>query len=72
MTTETQNNQILDYLESGLSLTPIQALAKFGCFRLSGRIHDLRSRGHNIKTETVELNGKRFAKYSMEKEVVCY
>ena len=37
----TQNQQILDYLKSGKSITPLTALKKFGCFRLSARKLDL-------------------------------
>ena len=68
MTTQTQEQQILDYLESGLSLTAYGALTKFGCLRLSGRIHRLRERGHDIRTQMVELNnGKRIARYTLPK-----
>jgi hypothetical protein len=59
-----QNQQILAHLESGLSLTAFQGLAKFQCFRLAARISDLRRKGHDIKTDMIELNsGKRIAKY---------
>ena len=61
-----QNKQILKYLESGKKLTPIEALNKFGCFRLSARILDLRKNNHNIITENITRNGKTFARYSME------
>lgn len=61
-----QTARILGYLAHGHALTPIDALEKFGCFRLGARIHDLKNRGHNIKSETVESeNGKRFARYSL-------
>tara|TARA_A100001037_G_scaffold176129_1_gene157855 strand:- start:42 stop:239 length:198 start_codon:yes stop_codon:yes gene_type:complete len=61
-----QNTKILNYLLSGKKLTPIAALNKFGCFRLSARILDLRKEGHNIITENVNRGGKTFAEYSME------
>lgn len=60
-----QNNQILDYLKSGKKLTPLTALKKFGCFRLSARILDLRQEGHAIITENVTRKGKTFAEYSL-------
>jgi hypothetical protein len=60
-----QNNQILEYLKSGKKLTPLTALKKFGCFRLSARILDLRQEGHAIITENVTRKGKTFAEYSM-------
>ena len=61
-----QNKQILNYLLSGKKLTPLTALNKFGCFRLSARILDLRKQGYNIATENVTRKGKTFAEYSMQ------
>ena len=61
----TQNQRILDYLKSGKTLTPLVALKKFGCFRLSARIFNLREEGHAIITENVTRKGKTFAEYSL-------
>ena len=61
----TQNQRILEYLKSGKKLTPLVALEKFGCFRLSARIFNLREEGHAIITENVTRKGKTFAEYSM-------
>lgn len=61
-----QNTQILSYLQQGKKLTPLTALNKFNCFRLSARILDLRKQGHNITTENVTRKGKTFAEYSLE------
>ena len=66
-TTKSQAEIILDYLRSGKSISPLEALEKFGCFRLGGRVYDLKKLGHNITTEIVERNGKRFASYSLSK-----
>ncbi len=60
-----QNKQILNHLESGKTITPIDALNLFGCFRLGARIHDLKSEGYDIKSEIKSVNGKRFAEYSL-------
>ena len=66
---ESQNKQIKAWLESGKSLTPLDALALFNSFRLGARVFDLKNDyGMNIKTEMVEANGKRFARYSLIKE----
>ncbi len=62
---QTQNERILDYLKSGKKLTPLIALRKFGCFRLSARILDLRQAGNAIVTENVTRKGKTFAEYSL-------
>lgn len=62
-----QNKQIADYLNKGKKLTPIDALNKFGCFRLAARISDLRNEGMNIVTNTIKLkNKKQIAQYSVK------
>ena len=55
--------QIQKDLMSGKSITPLQALNQYGCFRLAALIHKLRKNGMSIKTEYVTQNGKTFAKY---------
>lgn len=64
-----QASDILAHLEQRGSITAIEALELFGCFRLAARINDLRGDGHNILTTDVELpNGKHIAKYSLVKK----
>jgi len=63
----TQNNLILDYFLAGNSLTPLDALNKFGCFRLGARVYDLKKQGHNIKSRLIGNSGKNFAQYWLEK-----
>jgi hypothetical protein len=60
---KTQNEQIKAYLSKGKSITPMDALKKFGCFRLSARIKNLRDEGLNIATKYVTKEGKTFASY---------
>lgn len=67
MTNQSQNKRILKYLQSGNSLTPLDALRMFGCFRLGARIYNLKSSGVPIKSELVTKNGKRFARYRLAK-----
>lgn len=56
-----QEKKILTWLSSGRTLTPIQALIMFGCFRLSARIYDLRKQKRiKIKNNPIEKDGKRF------------
>lgn len=62
---ESQTIRIKEHLLSGKSITPIEALNQYGCFRLGARIFDLKEQGLNIKTEMVERNGKRFAEYRL-------
>lgn len=64
--TETQTAQILAYLKTGRSITPLDALEWFGCFRLGARIYDLKQDGHNIVKDMVETDsGKRVASYTL-------
>jgi len=60
---KSQNERILNHLLKGNSITPLQALSMFNCLRLSGRIHNLRSQGYEIKTDIVIKGNKHFAKY---------
>jgi hypothetical protein len=55
--------KIREWLERGHSITPMQALQKWGCMRLGARINDLRNEGWEIITQIVEKDGKRYAKY---------
>lgn len=62
---KTQNEQIKAYLIKGKAITPMDALNKFGCFRLSARIKNLRDEGLKIATKYVTKKGKTFASYSI-------
>jgi hypothetical protein len=65
---KSQEDSILDYLKTGKSITPIDALNMFGCFRLGARIFDLKKKGYHIEEMDTELNGKRFARYFLASE----
>jgi hypothetical protein len=60
-----QSLQIMKYLATGKPITAIQALNKFGCFRLAARIHEMRSEGLAINEKTINKNGKRFSQYQI-------
>lgn len=60
-----QVEQILNHLKRE-PITPLEALDKYGCFRLGARIYDLKCLGWKIDTEIVTNNGKRYAKYSLK------
>jgi len=63
---QSQCKSILNHLEQGKSLTPLEALTKFGCLRLGGRIYDLRKHGY-IRTEMIKTkSGKHIARYWMD------
>jgi len=61
---ETQTKVIKQYLEQGYRITAIDALQKFGCFRLAARIKDIKDEGVNIDKVMVETaSGARVAQY---------
>lgn len=60
----TQTNEIKTYLKMGYRITAIDALQKFGCFRLAARIKDLKDEGMEIDKVMVEtVSGARVAQY---------
>ena len=62
-----QAQRILNHLQAGKHLTPLEALTRFGCLRLSGRIMELREAGYRIDMQMVTLaNGKRVGSYQMK------
>ena len=65
MTTKSQNTRIAAHLLLRKPLTPLEALSRFGCFRLAARVRDLRREGLPIKTEMKHRGGKRYAQYSI-------
>lgn len=63
----TQRDQILRSLKRGKTLTPMDALAQFDCFRLAARIAELRRDGHQIETIQEHRKGKRWARYRLRR-----
>ena len=61
-----QTDRIRMYLETGKSLTPMDALVRFNCFRLAARVKDLRDQGVNIRSELVHKDGKKYSRYFMD------
>ncbi len=65
MRQQTQKEQITIHLMGGRTVTPLEALNLYGCFRLAAVIHTLRNEGMNIKTHDMTINDKTFAKYEL-------
>lgn len=66
-----QMMDILRYLQEGNTITPLEALDKFGCFRLSGRICDLRKLKYKVTTKMIYVPDrtgkmKQVAQYRLE------
>ena len=68
---KTQKDMCLEYLEEYGSITPLEALSAFGCFRLSAIIFELREEGYVIRTDINE-GEKKYAVYSLMREGVEY
>ena len=61
-----QKADILAALKRGETLTAMDALARFGCFRLAARICELRQGGWNIVSDDLTLpSGKIVTAYSL-------
>lgn len=60
-----QSDRVINWLATGRSLTPLQALSRWGVMRLSARVKDLRKDGHDIQTDRVTKRGKTYASYRL-------
>lgn len=61
-----QTTAIRAALEAGDILTPLDALQRFGCFRLAARVRELRAAGlHVLTVPTRTLSGKTVAGYRL-------
>lgn len=63
--TDAQLKLITAHLESGKSITALEALRLYGCLRLGARIYDLRQKGMHIESRIVQHGHKRYAHYSL-------
>ena len=61
----TQREHIIESLCKG-PITPMDALLRFGCFRLAARIKELRYLGYSIRTERVQEPARQYARYHLE------
>ena len=65
---KSQCDMIIAWLQKGYSITQLDALNMFGCFRLASRVHDLRERGYNIIACRITTpTGKRVCEYVLGK-----
>ena len=58
-----QAKNILAHLVQHKTITPLEAINQYGCFRLSAVIFNLKKDGHEIETQIIKKNKKRFAQY---------
>ena len=60
-----QTDAILQYLAQGNTITPLEALQMFGCFRLSERVREVEAIGIPIIHTPVKVGEKRVMSYRM-------
>jgi hypothetical protein len=62
--TVTQKNEIKFHLKMGFRITAVDALDKFGCFRLAARIKEIKDEGMEVEKVMVKtINGTHVAQY---------
>ncbi|HEY4357979.1 MAG TPA: helix-turn-helix domain-containing protein [Acidobacteriaceae bacterium] len=59
----TQTQQVADHLKRHNAITPMEALRRYGIFRLAARINELRKARISIVTTMVTRGGKTYARY---------
>ena len=62
---DSQKSLVLNHLKNDNGITPLEALNKFGAFRLSAIIFDLKKDGYDIDTEIIKNGGKHYANYKL-------
>ena len=59
---KSQTERILQYMLEGHSITPLEALEKFKCFRLGARIADIKAKGYLVYSEFVTTPSEKKVK----------
>lgn len=62
VSSKSQADLILDYMLTGKTITPLEALKLFGCNRLAARIADIKSRGYLVYSEFVTTSTEKKVK----------
>lgn len=63
-TCRSQTDLILEWMLAGHTITPLEALAMYGCSRLAARIADIRAKGYLVYSEFITTSsGKRIKRY---------
>ena len=63
---DSQKSLVLNHLKNDNGITPLEAVNKFGAFRLSAIIFDLKKDGYDIDTEIIKNGGKHYANYKLK------
>lgn len=59
---KSQTDRILEWMLSGKSLTPLEALKQFNCLRLGARIADIKAKGYIVYSEFVTTESEKKVK----------
>lgn len=62
----TQEDAILQHMQLGQRITPLEALNLYGCFRLAARIYELRQAYPEIRSGKRQVGAKTVAEYWIE------
>lgn len=66
MKTDSQKQQILNDLSTGVRVTGLKAIKWYGCMKLSNRISELKNEGHRIYGEWKKVKTRHGKKKVME------
>lgn len=61
-TSRSQTDLILEWMKEGNSITPLEALNRFKCFRLGARIADIKKKGYIVYSEFVTTDSEKKVK----------
>jgi hypothetical protein len=59
---KSQTDKILEWMLSGNTITPLEALNLFGCMRLGARIADIKKKGYIVYSEFVTTPSEKKVK----------
>lgn len=64
-----QNKTLLRHLESGKTITRLEALFVYGIQSITARVSDLRAQGHDVRaTIKTDPKGHEYAEYHLVRE----
>lgn len=62
-----QADRILAYMKEHGGITSLDASRDLGCIRLGARIFELKERGHDIKSEFIEVENRYGEKFRVKR-----
>ena len=60
-----QKDIVLEHINKYGTITPLEALTRYGIMRLAARVSELRTEGFNVVTDLKVHDDRRYASYSM-------